>query len=118
MESQATAIVNLPTVNTPRREMHIPADTITVSPLRDTVKTDTEVATTLKLTVATKTPTTRSTTTTLMVLMVFLVLRDNHLSMDFKVHMDRRNLLVLRDFNPENLSMVAKVSKDIQISTV
>ena len=122
MESQAmvdmVAIVNLLTVNTLSRDKHILADGITVSPLPDTVKTDTKVATTLKLTVATKTPMTRNTTTTLMVLVVFPVLRDNHLSMDFKVHMDRRNLPVLRDLNPAKLSMVAKVSKDIKISMV
>ena len=112
------AIVNLLTVNTLSRDKHILADGITVSPPQATVKTDTKVATTLKLTVATKTPMTRNTTTTLMVLVVFPVLRDNHLSMDFKVHMDRRNLPVLRDLNPAKLSMVAKVSKDIKISTV
>ena len=112
------ATVNLPMAATLSRELSTPADMITVKLTLDMVKTDTVVATILKLTVATKTLMIKNTTTTLMVLVVYLVLRVNHLSTDFKARMDRRNFLVLRDLMLANLSMVVKVFKDTKIFMV
>jgi hypothetical protein len=118
MADMVVATVNLPMAATLSRELSTPAHMITAKPTLDMVKTDTEVATILKLMVATKTLMIKNTTTNLMVLMVYLVLRVNHLSTDFKAHMDRRNFLVLRDLMLANLSTVVKVFKDTKIFMV